>query len=140
MLSTRRKPFPIGGSKGVTLPGGMKVSDEVSIAASDRLLLMDTTGELSEDRLLQFFMESVEPAFQRWLESRKQTGTFKPMEAEEAAKTKPGTVAIPPGFLPGPLIYDVTCPRCGGRFGWDVAAGGNRLYCLYCGMPIELIL
>ncbi len=25
-------------------------------------------------------------------------------------------------------------------FGWDVAGYGKQLYCLYCGMPIELIL
>lgn len=147
MLSTRRKPFPIGGSKAVTLPGGMDISDEVSIAAGDRLLIMDTTGEVPEDKLLQFYMEYVEPAFQRWQETQKrpqataQPGTFRPMEAEEKpVKIKAGAVAIPPGFLPGPMIYDITCPRCARRFGWDVATGGNHLYCLYCGTPIELIL
>ena len=69
MLSTRRKPFPIGQSTGVTLPGSMQISNEVSMAASDRLLLVDTNGEVPEDKLLQFFMQYVEPAFQNWWQS-----------------------------------------------------------------------
>ena len=146
MIALRRRTFQIGGSKGVTLPGARIIGDEVSMAA-DRLLLMDTTGEIPEDKLLEFLNEYLEPTFWRWWETQKrpqatvQPGTFRPMEAEEKpVKTKAGTVAIPPGFLPGPMIYDITCPRCGRRFGWDVAAGGNHLYCLYCGTPIELIL
>ena len=73
MLSTRRKPFPIGQSKGVTLPASMQISDEVSMAASDRLIIMDTTGEVPEDKLLQFYMQYVEPAFQNWWQSQKRT-------------------------------------------------------------------
>ena len=65
MLSTRRKPFPIGQSTGVTLPGSMQISNEVSMAASDRLLLVDTNGEVPEDKLLQFFMQYVEPEIGR---------------------------------------------------------------------------
>ena len=33
------------------------------MAASDRLIIMDTTGEVPEAKLLQFFMQYVEPAF-----------------------------------------------------------------------------
>jgi virulence-associated protein VagC len=62
MPSYRRKPFPTGRSKGITLPASMNISDEVSIASGERLVLMDTTGEVPEDKLLQFYMEQVEPA------------------------------------------------------------------------------
>ncbi len=147
MLSVRRKPFPIGRSKAVTLPGTMEISEEVSMAASDRLIIMDTTGGIPEDKLLQFFIDYVEPAFKRWQDSQKQpntatgSGAFKPQEAEEIqTQAKSGGVAVPPGFFPGPLVYEVTCPRCSRKFGWDVAGYGKHLYCFYCGMPIELIL
>ena len=50
MISTRRKPFPTGQSRAVTLPAAMDISDEVSMAASDRLIIMDTTGEVPEDK------------------------------------------------------------------------------------------
>jgi len=90
-------------------------------------------GELSEDKLLQFFIDYVEPAFQRWQEAQQpakttaQHGGFRPLEAEgEPTPTKPGTVAVPPSFFPGPLIFEVVCPRCNRRFGWDVAAGGKQ--------------
>ena len=149
MLSTVRKPFVIGQSKGITLPAAMQINDNgISMAASDRLIIMDTTGEIPHEALLQFFTNYVEPAFQQWQEGQeyKETaarpGGYRPMEAEKETPTqaKPGRVAVPPGFFPGPLIYEVTCPRCGRRFGWDVAGYGRNLYCFYCGMPIELIL
>jgi hypothetical protein len=146
MQSTVRKPFIIGRSKGVTLPGTMQILEEVSMAASDRLLLLDTTGKIPHEELLQFFTNYVQPAFEQWQKGREhkeataKSGGFRPMEAEEPAQAKPGTVAVTPGFFPGPLIYEVTCPRCGRKFGWDVAGYGRKLYCFYCGMPIELIL
>ena len=148
MLSTVRKPFVIGRSKGVTLPGTMQISDEVSMAASDQLLLVDTTGKIPHEMLLQFFTNYVEPAFEQWQKAREhkeiatKPGGFRPMQGEESipSQAKPGKVAVPPGFFPGPLVYEVTCPRCGRKFGWDVAGYGRNLYCFYCGMPIELIL
>ena len=88
MIALRRRTFQIGGSKGVTLPGGRIIGDEVSMAAN-RLLLMDTTGEIPEDKLLEFLNEYLEPTFWRWWETQKrpkitaQPGTFRPMEAEE---------------------------------------------------------
>lgn len=145
MQSTVRKPFVIGRSKGVTLPGTMQISDEVSMAANDRLLLLDSTGKIPHEALLQFFTNYVQPAFEQWQKGRehKETATkkggFRPMEGEEPTQAKPGKVAVPPGFFPGPLVYEVTCPRCGRKFGWDVAGYGRNLYCFYCGMPIELI-
>ena len=69
MLSDKRKPFATGQSKGITLPAAMQINDKgVSMAASDRLILMDTTGEVPEAKLLQFFMQYVEPSFQNWWE------------------------------------------------------------------------
>ena len=62
--STKRKPFPIGQSRGVTLPASMEISDAISMAASDRLIIMDTTGEVPQAKLLQFFMQYVEPALE----------------------------------------------------------------------------
>ena len=54
MISTRRKPFATGQSQGITLPAAMKISKEgISMAAGDRLIIMDTTGEVPEDKLLQ---------------------------------------------------------------------------------------
>lgn len=145
MIAARRSTFKIGGSKGVTLPGGRIIKDEVTMAA-DRLVLIDTTGEIPEDKLLEFLKEYLEPTFWRWWESQKQptvatkAGRFTPQQAESRTPAKGKAVAVPPGFFPGPLIYAVICPRCGRKFGWDVAVGGNHLYCLYCGMPIELML
>ncbi|MFC1955391.1 hypothetical protein ACFLWZ_02480 [Chloroflexota bacterium] len=145
MQSTVRKPFIIGRSKGVTLPGTMQISDEVSMAANDRLLLLDSTGKIPHEALLQFFTNYVQPAFEQWQkgseykEKAAKKGGFRPMEGEEPTQAKPGKVAVPPGFFPGPLVYEVTCPRCGRKFGWDVAGYGRNLYCFYCGMPIELI-
>ncbi len=146
MIAAKRRTFQIGGSKAVTLPGGRIIGDEVTMAAN-RILIMDTTGEIPEDKLLEFLKEQLEPTFWRWWESQKQSktasesGAFKPQEAKETqTQAKPGGVAVPPGFFPGPLVYEVTCPRCGRKFGWDVAGYGKHLYCFYCGMPIELIL
>jgi len=125
----------------------MQISDEVSMAASDQLIIMDTTGEIPHETLLQFFTNYVAPAFEQWQEAQKdkkaaaKPGGFRPQEAEETpTQAKPGKVAVPPGFFPGPLVYEVTCPRCGRKFGWDVAGYGRNLYCFYCGMPIELVL
>src|SRR4030067_167653 len=92
VIATRRKPFPIGQSKGVTLPGKMKISEEVSMAASDRLIIMDTTGEVPEAKLLQFFMQYVEPAFQNWWQAEKQSSKrpkgFRVMQVGAATPAK----------------------------------------------------
>ncbi len=145
MPLARRRPFPIGGSKGITLPGGMKILDEVSMAAGDRLLLVDTTGEVPEDKLHQFYMEYVEPAFQRWWETQKQpapqpggiramqegapapVSAVKPLEAEGVATPQPGV----------PLV---TCCRCGQLIAWTIAPGLVAL-CPnpYCRAPLRLL-
>ena len=125
MVATRRRTFTIGRSKAATIPWGMTIGDEVSIAAGDRLLIMDTTGEVPEDKLLQFFMEYVEPAFQRWWESQKQiaaqpagyramqeetptaVSTVEPLEAEGVA-------------IPQPDVPLVSCFHCGQLIAWTI--------------------
>jgi purine-binding chemotaxis protein CheW len=47
----------------VTLPAGLPLGQQVSLAAGKRLLLIDTTGEASEGHLLDFLRRHVEPAF-----------------------------------------------------------------------------
>src|SRR4030043_105467 len=117
MLSTRRKPFPIGQSKGVTLPAAMQISDEVSMAASDRLIIMDTTGEVPEDKLLQFYMQYVEPAFQNWWQAQKRTsrqpGGFRVMQAGAPAPAKAVKPTEPTLEKQEPQICPVVC-LCGG--------------------------
>ena len=141
MLSTRRKPFPIGQSKGVTLPASMQISDEVSMAASDRLILMDTTGEVPEDKLLQFFMQYVEPAFQNWWQSQKQAnskrGGFRVMQAGAPAPAKAVKQPEPTVVKPEEQIRPVVCPRCAGQISWNVEQGLEGC-CPYCGLFLRL--
>ena len=47
----------------VTLPAGLPLGQRVSLAAGKRLVLIDTTGEASEDHLLEFLRHQVEPVF-----------------------------------------------------------------------------
>ena len=106
------------------------------MAAGDRLIIMDTTGEVPEDKLLQFYMQYVEPAFQNWWQSQKQATTkrgtvrvmqegnlpvvsaAKPIEAEGVATPQPD-VPLVSCFRCGELIAwtidpraTATCPRC----------------------------
>jgi len=140
MLSTRRKPFPIGQSTGVTLPGSMQISNEVSMAASDRLLLVDTTGEVPEDKLLQFYLQYVEPAFQNWWQAQKrassQPGGFRVMQDA----TAPAQAVRPPeptAVKPETQIRPVVCPRCAGQISWNVEQGLEG-FCPYCGLFLRL--
>ena len=141
MLSTRRKPFKIGQSTGVTLPGSMQISNEVSMAASDRLLLVDTNGEVPEDKLLQFFMQYVEPAFQNWWQSQKQAsskrGGFRPMEAGAPAPAKALKQPEPTVVAPEGNAYPVICPRCAGQISWNLDFGLEGV-CPYCGLFLRL--
>jgi len=140
MLSTRRKPFPIGQSTGVTLPGSMQISNEVSMAASDRLLLVDTTGEVPEDKLLQFYLQYVEPAFQNWWQGQKrasrQPSGFRVMQDA----TAPAQAVKPPeptAVKPEAQIQPVVCPRCAGQISWSVEQGLDG-FCPYCGLFLRL--
>ncbi len=141
MISTRRKPFPIGQSTGVTLPGSMQISDEVSMAASDRLVIIDTTGEVPEDKLLQFYMQYVEPAFQNWWQSQKQTskqrGGFRVIQAGAPAPAKAVKPPEPTEVKPEMNITPVVCPRCAGQISWNLDQG-HEGFCPYCGLFLRL--
>lgn len=138
MPATRRRPFVIGGSKAVTLPMALTVSKEVSMAAGERLVLIDTTGQVPEDVLLQFFMQHVEPVFQKWIESLKSAhvgtddSSIRPQQAAGEIRAMEASAVVPQGALPGAAIYDVTCARCGSLFRWDISRGYVG-YCPYCG-------
>ncbi len=141
MLSDRRKPFTIGQSKGITLPAAMQISEEVSMAASDRLILMDTTGEVPEAKLLQFFMQYVEPAFPNWWEAEKRAskrqGGFRVMQAGAPAPAKAVKSPEPTVVKPEAQIQPVVCPRCAGQISWNVDQGIEG-FCPYCGLFLRL--
>lgn len=138
MIATRRRPFPIGGSKAVTLPGGMVIGNEVSMSAGDRLLIMDTSGEIPERKLLEFLTQYVEPVLLRWWESQRpqptpEPGVFTVQQAQSEHTPTETRMLMPTGFLPGVPIYDVTCPSCRNRFHWDMGRG-EKGFCPFCGI------
>lgn len=142
MLSDTRKPFKTGQSKGITLPASMKISDEgISMAASDRLILMNTTGDVPETKLLQFFMQYVEPAFQNWWEEEKRASRrpagFMVLQAEAPAPAKQVKPPEPTIVKPQENITPVVCPRCAGQICWNLDRGLNG-FCPYCGLYLRL--
>jgi len=141
MIATRRKPFATGQSKGITLPGKMNISDEVSMAASDRLVIMDTTGEVPEDKLLQFYMQYVEPAFQNWWQAQKraskQPSGFRVMQDEAPAPAQAVKPLEPTIVKPEAQIQPVICPRCAGQISWNIEQGLEG-FCPYCGLFLRL--
>ena len=61
-----RKIFRTGKySRAITLPSKLKMGKNASFAA-DRLILIDPRGEISEDKLLEFLENHVEPNFWPW--------------------------------------------------------------------------
>ena len=141
MISDRRKPFATGQSKGITLPAAMKISEEVSMAASDRLILMDTTGEVPEAKLLQFFMQYVSPAFPNWWEAEKRASQrprgFRVMQAGAPAPAKAVKPPEPTVVKPEEQIRPVVCPRCAGQISWNIDQGLEG-FCPYCGLFLRL--
>lgn len=131
MIMAKRRTFQIGGSRAVTLPGGIMIGEQVSMAAN-RLLLMDTTGQIPEGKLSEFLTEHLEPAFWRWWESEKppepvaQGGEVRVQQAESE-------VAAQQAMLMESPIRDVICPRCHGNFRWDLSRG-DKGFCPYCGV------
>lgn len=125
----------------------MSVTDEVSIAAGDRLLIMDTKGEVPEDKLLQFYMEHVEPVFQHWWESQKRSagqpaaerGGIRAMQDEGPSRAKPVKPAEPTVLTPQPDFVGIVCKRCGGHITWNLALGLAG-YCPHCGDYIQLVI
>lgn len=142
MLSDTRKPFKTGQSKGITLPASMQISDEgISMAASDKLILMNTTGEVPETKLLQFFMQYVEPAFQNWWEEEKRASKrpagFRVLQAEAPAPAKQVKPPEPTIVKSQENITPVVCPRCAGQISWNLDRGLDG-FCPYCGLYLRL--
>jgi hypothetical protein len=143
MISTRRKPFPIGQSKGVTLPASMEISDEVSMAASDRIIIMDTTGEVPEDKLLQFYIQYVEPAFQNWWRSQQQAttkrGGVRVMQEENPPVVSAAKPVEAEGVAtPQPDVPLVSCFRCGELIAWTIDPRATAI-CPRCRAILRLV-
>ena len=66
-MKLRRKLVRVGSSEGITLPPSLAKGPECTLAGN-RLLLMDPRGEVSEDELLAFMEEFVEPHLWSWLQ------------------------------------------------------------------------
>lgn len=143
MQSTRRKPFTIGGSKGVTLPQGMTIGEEVSMAAGDRLLLVDTSGEIPDYKLMQFFIDYLEPAFQRWKESQIQAttkpGGFRVMQYEAPQTVIPAKPLEAEGVAtPQPDVPVVSCFQCGQLIAWTLGSQATAV-CPKCRAILRLV-
>lgn len=68
-IKSRRKVFRTGPySKAITLPSNLKVSERVTLVAG-RIIVIDPTGEIPEDALLDFLEEEIEPRFWQWSQS-----------------------------------------------------------------------
>ena len=142
MLSTKRKPFATGQSKGITLPASMKISDTgISMAADEELILMDTSGEVPHEKLREFFAQYVQPAFNNWWGKEKQliTRSVHPggISAQELPASRPVTPVEPTAVSPQPKIYPVNCPRCGGNISWNTD-DGYQGFCPYCKILLNL--
>jgi hypothetical protein len=65
-IKARRSNHPHGKySRALILPANLKIG-KYSTLAADRLILVDPRGEISEDDLLEFLEEFVEPQFWAW--------------------------------------------------------------------------
>jgi hypothetical protein len=141
MLSDRRKPFDIGKSQGITLPASMQINEKgISMAASDRLILMDTTGEVPEEKLLQFFMRYIAPAFPNWWEEEKRAsrrGGFRVLQAGAPAPAQAVKPPEPTVVKPETNMTPVVCPRCAGQISWNLDQGLEG-FCPYCGLFMRL--
>jgi len=57
-------------SRAMIIPAQLNVGERSTISAN-RLLLADVSGKISEDELLEFMEEHVEPAYWKWIEEKK---------------------------------------------------------------------
>lgn len=84
-LATRRKVTPRGtrgASKSIVIPSQLKTG-EVATMAANRLIVLDPRGEISEDDLLEFLEQYIEPSFWPWLkEKQKESILRKKLEAK----------------------------------------------------------
>jgi hypothetical protein len=67
-LKSRRKIWTVGGSKALSIPRELKHGKEATLAAN-RFIFLDPRGEISEDDLLSFLEEHIEPQIWPWLQS-----------------------------------------------------------------------
>lgn len=143
MFKTKRRNIQLGGSKAVTFPAGLSVGEETTMAGN-RLLILDTTGDIPEDALLDFLVEQVEPVFWEWWKVRKYReeavgrGGIRPMEAPGPAPAKGVKPAEAAPVAPQPRTSPVICPRCNGQITWNVDLGREG-YCPYCGIFLRLV-
>ena len=73
-LATRRKVTrrgAHGASKSIVIPSKLKTGELATIAAN-RLMIVDPRGEISENDLLDFLEQYVEPNFWPWLKQKSQ--------------------------------------------------------------------
>jgi hypothetical protein len=71
-LATKRKVTPRGAqgaSKSIVIPSKLKIGKVATIAAN-RLMVVDPRGEISENDLLDFLEEHIEPNFWPWLKEK----------------------------------------------------------------------
>jgi predicted RNA-binding Zn-ribbon protein involved in translation (DUF1610 family) len=141
MLSTRRKPFTIGGSKGVTLPQGMTIGEEVTMAGKENLLLMDTSGQIPDAKLLEFLIHYLEPAWQSWQEQEQQMAAqhkgFRPLQRGASAVAPAKPVEAEGVAQPQPEIPVASCFRCGQMIAWNLDPQATAL-CPQCGAILRL--
>jgi hypothetical protein len=122
----------------------MQISKEgVSMAAGDRLIIMDTTGEVPEDKLLQFYMQYVEPAFQNWWQSQQQSttkrGGFRVMQEEKQQVVSAAKPIEAEGVAtPQPDVPLVACFRCGELIAWTIDPRATAI-CPRCGAILRLV-
>jgi len=72
-LATRRRVTrrgARGASRSIVIPANLKTGKVATIAA-DRLMLVDPCGKISEDDLLEFLEQYIEPEFWKWLEQKR---------------------------------------------------------------------
>ncbi len=105
---------------------------------------MDTIGEVPEDKLLQFYLDQVEPAFQRWWESQKQAaakpGGIRAMEEGKPAAVSPVKPEEAEGVAtPQPDVPLVSCFRCGQLIAWTINPRVTAV-CPRCGAILRLVV
>ncbi len=69
-IKSRRRNLRVGSSIGITLPAILTKGETTTLAAN-RIIVADARGEISEDDLLEFLEDVIEPRIWPWLEKRK---------------------------------------------------------------------
>lgn len=70
-IKARRANMKVGPhSRGMIIPAQLEIGKTSTIVA-DRLLLADIRGEISENDLLEFYEEHIEPRFWEWYNKKR---------------------------------------------------------------------